>query len=140
MLNASGKPYETLDVVEDRRDGKLMRYVAIVAVGAQIRQRSFWICNRDCETIKRHATKWANNQRAELLSIHNDSAERAAQISEAARIAEAEEFARKQKLSMERVERGTRCVRQAVSIYGKGREGYWTGYVNVYGQFTDGDQ
>lgn len=140
MLNASGKPYETLDVVEDHRDGKLMRYVAIVAVGAQIRQRSFWICNRDSEAIKRHATKWARNQRAELLNVHNDSAERAAQISEAARIAEAEEFARKQKLSVERVERGTRCVRQAVSIYGRGREGYWTGYLNVYGNFTDGDQ
>lgn len=139
MLNASGNPYETLDVVEDHRDGKLMRYVAIVAVGAQIRQRSFWICNRDSEAIKRHANKWANNQRVELLNVHNDSAERAAQISEAARIAEVEEFARKQKLSMERVERGARSVRQAVSLYGKGRGGYWTGYVNVYGHYTDGD-
>jgi hypothetical protein len=140
MLNATDKPYEAVHIAEDRRDGATLRIVALVTVGAQFRKKFFWLSTHSLQAVRNRAVKWSEEQRAELLALHSDTVQRASEINKAKQEAAKVEHERRRAASEIRIEKGTRCVRHAVNLYGKGRPGYWTGYVNVYGRYTDGDQ
>lgn len=139
-MSATNQPYQVVEVMEKVAAGRPINYLAYVSIGAYMKQKLFWVTGYNKpETVKARAEKWAEEQRTELLATYHNAIRRAAEIREAQRTTEEIENEQKRLLSLERIERGTKCVRHAVSIYGKGREGYWTGYVNVYGNRTDGD-
>lgn len=139
-MNGNNQPYEVVEVMEKIAAGRPINYLAYVSIGAYMKQKIFWVTgyNRP-ETVKARAEKWAEEQRTELLATYHNAILRAAEIREAQRTTEEIENEEKRRLSLERIERGTRCVRQAIAVYGKGRAGYFTGYINVYGNRTDGD-
>ena len=138
-MTESNMPYEAVDVVEGVRDGVIFKYTAVVSVGAHLRHKIFWMSKDRPATLKQRAEKWAEQQRMELRAIYADSIERAAIVRQTQRLEEDRKDEEKKQRSAVRLQRLSRGIHHALAYYGRGRAGYWDGYVNVYGNITDGD-
>lgn len=123
--------------------GLIVAYQGIVTYGTDVWRKVVNVNRtgadaKDREKARHAATVWTRRQRAVVVGNILDmkrARERAAEI--ATQLA-AESEARFQ-ASISRIDRLTEGVRNAAAMYGKGRAGYYLGYVNVYGNLTDGD-
>lgn len=142
MLNSSNQMPTAQTSVYPRhsRGSVLVSYVATVSVLPFFEQKQFFIKNaEDPKMAFDRATAWCKSKGAEMVKQAVGMMDKAHVARIAQDEAEAAERAKRRILHLQRIETAAKGVRAARRYFGEGRPGYYTGYVNAFGSYTDGD-